>query len=386
VCIRRGPEQAPKKIEVFEEEKAMSEVEKRGQWKKDKAERGVFKRGKIYYIRFADQNGKVRAEAVGPSKALALKVYAKRKTQVAERRYFPDTSICFDELIKDVIAEARRNHAMKRRKTQLCTYRYRILGTWFAGRRGSSIRPEELDKKLSEHCRTPANFNRYRNSLSHAYRLAIQNGKARENPARLLKLKQENNTRVRFLEPEEETALREAIQRLHPAREAEFDLALFTGMRWAEQYGLTWPQVNWKLNEITLLHTKSGKKQHVRVNKTARTALERLRAITSGSEFVCPNQDHRTFRLWWEDVMKAAKVENFHWHDLRHTFASRLVMAGTDIYVVSKLLRHGNVATSQRYAHLAEAHLQQAVERLAGVTPGVTVPQQLAQPVSRTIN
>jgi site-specific recombinase XerD len=358
----------------------------RGRWRKDKAERGVFRHGKTYYVRFADQSGKVRVEAVGPSKALAIKVCAKRRTEVAERRFFPGSNVSFDDLIKDVIAEARRHHALKRSKKQLCVYRYRILGEWFKGRKASSIKPEEIDKKLSEHCRTPANFNRYRNSLSHLYRLAIHNAKASENPARLVKLKQENNTRVRFLEPEEEMALRAAIRELHPGREAEFDLALYTGMRWSEQYGLTWSQVNLKLSEITLLHTKSGRKQYVRVNKAARAALEMLRASTRGSDHVCPNQDHRTFRLWWEEVLKASKVANFHWHDLRHTFASRLVMAGTDIYTVSKLLRHGNVATSQRYAHLTDTHLQQAVERLAGVTPSVTVPQKPSHRSSQIVN
>jgi integrase len=288
------------------------------------------------------------------------------------------------ELIKDAIAEALRNHALKKAK-KLCVYRYRLLGEWFKGRKASSIRPEEIDKRLSDHCRTPANFNRYRNSLSHAYRLGTQNAKASENPARLIKLKQENNTRVRFLEPEEEMKLRDAIRELHPAREAEFDLALHTGMRWSEQYGLTWSQVNWKLNEITLLHTKSGRKQYVRINKAARAALEKLRVIARGSAYVCPDQGHHAFELWWGEVLEASKISNFHWHDLRHTFASRLVMAGVDIFTVSKLLRHGNVATSQRYAHLTDAHLQQAIERLGGVTTSVTAVQRPALCVPQSI-
>jgi len=356
----------------------------RGCWQKDRSERGVYQRGKIWYIRFRDQGGKMRAERVGPSKALALKVVEKRRTEVAERRFFPSANVTFDELIKDAIAEAKRSYALKKIKKHT-TYRYRLLGEWFKGRKASSIKKEEIDKKLSDHCHTPANFNRYRNSLSHAYRLAIDNGKKIENPARLVDLKKENNARVRFLEAEEEMALREALRELHPAREAEFDLALHTGMRWSEQYGLTWSQVNWKLNEITLLHTKSGEKQYVRINKAARAALEKLRVITRGSDYVCPDQGHHAFDLWWRDVLKVSEVSNFHWHDLRHTFASRLVMAGTDIYTVSKLLRHGSVKTSERYAHLADAHLQQAVERLDGVTPGVTAVQEPALRVPQSI-
>ena len=63
----------------------------------------------------------------------------------------------------------------------------------------------------------------------------MQNGKAAKNPASPVSLKKENNVRVRFMEPEEEAALRAAMQKLCPAREPEFDLAPYTGMRWSEQ-------------------------------------------------------------------------------------------------------------------------------------------------------
>ena len=151
----------------------------RGHWQKDRSERGVYQRGKTWYIRFSDQNGKVRAERVGPSKAVALKAYHKRKTEVAERRFFPVVNVSFDELINDVIAEAQRNCALKKLKKRTA-YRYRILGEWFKGRKAASLKPEEIDKTLSDHCRTPANFNRYRNALSHMYQLGVQNSKATE--------------------------------------------------------------------------------------------------------------------------------------------------------------------------------------------------------------
>ncbi|MFZ0981226.1 MAG: site-specific integrase [Candidatus Acidiferrales bacterium] len=363
----------------------MSEQQKRGSWKKDRADRGVYLRGKTWYVRYRDQHGRLRAERVGPSKALAIKVYQKRRTEVAERRFFPSGSTTFDELIKDAIAEAKRRHQLKKSKKQLGVYRYNALADWFKGRKAASITPQEIDRKLSEHCRTPANYNRYKCSLSHAYRLGIESGKVSENPARSIKLREENNTRVRFLEPKEEMALRRVIRKLYPEREAEFDLALNSGLRWAEQYELAWRHVDLYRSKITLTHTKSGYRQYVPINSAARAALETLNRLTKGSEFVCLTQDHFTFRRWWEEVVKESGVKDFHWHDLRHTFASRLVMNGVDIYTVSKLLRHGNVATSQRYAHLSDTHLQDAVERLAGVTVGDTVPENPTQTTAQTI-
>jgi integrase len=66
----------------------------------------------------------------------------------------------------------------------------------------------------------------------------------------------------------------------------------------------------------------------------------------------------------WEGFLIKASIENFRWHDLRHTFASRLVMAGVDLYTVSKLLGHHDIKMTQRYAHLSPDHLHQAVRVL----------------------
>lgn len=83
-------------------------------------------------------------------------------------------------------------------------------------------------------------------------------------------------------------------------------------MRWSEQYGLRWAEVDQKRNKVALLETKGGKKQHVQLNTAAHAALKKLRAMTPDSEFVCPEQDNRTHRQWWDAVRKAAKITDFH--------------------------------------------------------------------------
>src|SRR5207302_3181352 len=70
-------------------------------------------------------------------------------------------------------------------------------------------------------------------------------------------------------------------------------------------------------------------------------------------------------REWFEGILKQAKVENFSWHGLRHTFASRLVMAGVDLRTVQELMGHKTIQMTMRYAHLAPAHKLAAVEKLA---------------------
>ena len=349
-----------------------TEQQNRGEWQKDRADRGVFQRGKVWYVRFTDAQHHGHVERVGPSKALALKVYQKRKTEVAERQFFPSASVTVGALVDEAIAEARRNG-------KYTLYRYHQLRGWFGDRRAAALTPLEIEKRLAAHCQTPANFNRLRDTLSHAYRIAVENGLLADNVARRVKRQRENNTRVRFLEPEEETALREAIREMDPGREAEFDLALYTGMRWAEQYGLRWAQVDLKRSQLTLPTTKSGVQQYVRLNRPAVLALQKLRG--RDPEFVCSRQTYQQVMAWFKHALKQAKIHDFNWHDLRHTFASRLVMSGVDVFTVSKLLRHGSVTTTQRYAHLTAAHLQAAVEQLAGSdTASVTIP---AKPTAR---
>ena len=70
------------------------------------------------------------------------------------------------------------------------------------------------------------------------------------------------------------------------------------------------------------------------------------------------------WRRWFERCVRLAKIRNFRWHDLRHTFASRLVMSGVDIRSVQELLGHRSILMTMRYAHLSPGHQQANVERL----------------------
>jgi len=206
-------------------------VEKRQKVQRD------FKRGDKFYIRFADSTGKLVGESTkSPSRSFALGVLAKRRAEVLEHRYFPKKKdVLVDEIIEDAVAAAKASHELSYPHKKFRPYRYRIAGEWFKGRLAMSLTMDDITSKLSEHCKTPANFNRYRVALSHAYKLAVKNGKVSVNPASQVDMKKENNERIRFLnqfDQNEEKSIREATRAKWPEREAEFDLALHTGMRW----------------------------------------------------------------------------------------------------------------------------------------------------------
>jgi site-specific recombinase XerD len=68
----------------------------------------------------------------------------------------------------------------------------------------------------------------------------------------------------------------------------------------------------------------------------------------------------------WRNVSKAAKLADFKFHDLRHSFASKLVQSGVDLYAVKELLGHSELSMTEKYSHLAPDNLRAAVERVAG--------------------
>jgi integrase len=105
----------------------------------------------------------------------------------------------------------------------------------------------------------------------------------------------------------------------------------------------------------------------VPLNSRAREALKVLARHNEGSEYVCPGSAGRLGRdwqRWFEQAVRLAGVRNLRWHDLRHSFASRLAMAGVPLRTITELLGHKTLGMVMRYAHLALAHLQEAVERL----------------------
>lgn len=252
-------------------------------------------------------------------------------------------------------------------------YRVVILRNWFGGRAAESIKPQEIEAEFARQPWSPATCNRYRSLLSMIYRVAIHNDRLKENPIRKLAKRRESPGRVRFLETVEERALRSVIRKSFSVHEDEFDLALNSGMRRNEQYRLRWDDVNLPLGIINVVDSKNGQRRSIPANSKAAKALRSLLRRKDGSGYVVPGTPanrSRAWDRWFEDAVKQAKVDDFHWHDLRHTFASRLIMSGVDLRSVGELLGHRTLVMVMRYSHLAPGHLRDAVNRLVARRAG----------------
>src|SRR5262249_10964305 len=146
-------------------------------------------------------------------------------------------------------------------------------------------------------------------------------------------------------------------------------LALHTGMRRDELRNLRWEDVDFQTGTLRIKRDKAGEGRWVTLNSAALASLrtvKREQKVMSPYVFCSPHGQflHNLDRAW-RPAVKEANIANFRFHDLRHTFASRLAMAGVDLYTVQRAGGWKTQVMVQRYAHLSPDHIRAAVERLA---------------------
>jgi integrase len=335
--------------------------------------RGIYERdlgSGVWWVRFTDGEGKIRREKVG-RRSDAVALYIKRKDEVRRGVKLPDTLKARGTSFEQIGKAAKEWYVAHGKKDQR-TYAQRmdVLIAEFGKRAADSITPSQIDGWLASHEEwTQATRNRYKTVMSKAFTLAMQDGKLDRNPARLVASRKENNQRIRYLLPAEERRLVEAIKAHSPAQLPAFLIALHTGMRQGEQFTLEWSNVDFGRKRIRLYDTKNGSSREIPLNSTAMKILHGLYKTRpdNGPVFRSSRYKVRGIRdpkKWWLQVLVDAKVKNFRWHDLRHTFCSRLVQAGVDIRTVAELAGHKSISVTMRYAHLAPEINQAAIEKL----------------------
>jgi integrase len=347
--------------------------------------RGIYERPKgsgiwwiLYYV-----DGKRRREKVG-RKSDAIKLYQSRKADALAGRKLPELRgsrvLTLSELIDDAL-EFVADHKDKRNYLS----KGEIVRVALGSRPAADVTPQELERWLRAHCKTPATSNRYKAFISLCFREGIHNGKVKSNPARQVRSKRESVGRLRYLTREEYDRLCEVIRERFPTHLAEFVVSVNTGMRLSEQYSLTWGQVNLERRSIDLTKTKNGSARTVHLNADAVAAFESMRLHKQMSnDPVFPRQG-ATFdtRSWFRPCLEDAKIEKYVWHSNRHTFCSWLSMAGASIKEIQELAGHKSIVMSARYSHLSPEHRLSVVERIAGAAAGTNSHQNSHQRKTR---
>jgi integrase len=174
-----------------------------------------------------------------------------------------------------------------------------------------------------------------------------------------IRLEKEPQGRLRYLEPEEEVRLLAACRASrNPHLLAIVTIALNTGLRLSELLGLTWDRVDLSRGVIRLEVTKSGRRREVPMRQVVYETLAAMPEPREGRVWRL-----RDIRTAFESAVKTAKLDNFHFHDLRHTFASWFVMRGGSIQALKELLGHADLKMTLRYAHLSPDHLRDEMAR-----------------------
>lgn len=338
-------------------------------------QRGIFERPRgsgIWWVDYRDTNKQRHREKVGRRKE-AIVAYEARKRQVREGRFAPpkpDAELTFAKIAIERMKQ--RRHALAESSRETDRLRLGKLLKAFGELPAGSISAQKIDDFLAgliDGGRTKSTANRYRSLLSSIFKVAVRNRRLATNPCVEVDRFKEGKGRMKFLSPLEEEVLRAAIRDICPERESEFDLALNTGMRRGEQFGLTRSGVDLERRILTV-KGKTGQR-YIVLNSTAKAAIETLLKRSTGEQVFpeCKEPGQRDGRRWFEKCIRkcsdlAPGLKGFRWHDMRHTFASRLVMRGVDIRSVQELLGHKSIVMTMRYSHLSDEHQRANVEKL----------------------
>lgn len=313
------------------------------------------------------------------------------KVRVAkkENRYHDvfDVKVESKTTFNELSEEYEKNHKNQKSWEGSNRYNWLMLKKHFGEKRLSEITYLDLETYRNERKANPArgkktradsSVNREMALLGKMLNKAVEWGFLETSPLKKGKrlMFKENNQRLRFLtDTEIDTLLGTCTPHLRPIVET----ALHSGMRRGELLSLKWEQIRNGL--IYLTETKSDKARQIPVNDRLAEVFRELRqmvlqelrenkAVEIKSQYVFCDSKGRRFhsvKNSFASACRRAGLENFHFHDLRHTFASHLVMKGIGLKAVQELLGHADLKMTMRYAHLSQGHLQAAVSVLNGL-------------------
>jgi len=345
--------------------------------RKEKLPRGIRRRGKSLaaYLTHLDGSFELRTVKGLVTPKFALQQREIWQREITEGRYLkpkPRTDLVLFSDICDAGLQYFKDYT---RCSDAAEGRITVYKEWWGGRTAESITAADIDAQLLANVAprgkkwSQTTSNEYRTTLVRIFGLAIERKEITENPALKARRYKLENARIRELSLAEEDKLRAAIRAKYPKKECEFDIGLHTMARHSNLYGqsnakrtpippLQWADVDLNFRVVTFKRSKNGKPYRVPLNDTALAAFKVLRERCedaknpTGAVIRKPSGiELHASRRWFENSLVTARIEDFSWHDFRHTSASRLRAAGVAVEDIRYLLGHGAKSITERYAH-----------------------------------
>jgi integrase len=279
-----------------------------------------------------------------------------------------------DKRFEDFVIETFLPYSETNKKSFYCDVLIcRVLVGEFKGKTLRQITPPMIESfkqsflaKPTKHDkrRSSATVNYHLSILSKIFSLAVDSELIETNPSFRVKKLKLNNQRTRVLSDEEESRLLLALGDNQLVKSI-VTMALNTGMRRGEIFNLKWFDVDLNRGLLQISESKTNKKRLIPINTTIRTLLDSLRRK---SEFVFPspktNGKLDNIKRSFGRAVQEAEIQQFCFHDLRHTAATRMADAGADAFTLMKILGHSDIRMTARYTHATDSALRRAVTNL----------------------
>ncbi len=335
----------------------------------------LFRKRNKWGINYMDPTGKRIRKVISPYKEAAANALKKVEIEIAEDKYLDvrkTKPILFEDFAKQFSdAHIRLENRSIRNQLYLLNGLVKAFQDKFLHEITTFHIKQYMAKRSKDRSASTVNkdLTMLKSIFNRANEWQMLNG---HNPAKSIKKLKEDNERCRWLTEEEQQRLLSLCQGV---TRVIVLIALKTGLRWGEIINLKWRQapnsnyVDFE-NDTIFIHESLSKSKKPRYVPLADSVKQALMDFPQHSEagyiFVNPKtgKPYDNVKKSFHSALRKAGIKDFRFHDLRHCFASQLVRNGVDLYVVQKLLSHSSPKMTQRYAHLRDDHLREAVEGL----------------------
>ncbi|MFC1769592.1 tyrosine-type recombinase/integrase [Nitrospirota bacterium] len=320
---------------------------------------GLYRRGKTFWYTISHYGKRIQESTGTDNKRLAERIYSKVASEVVEGRYFEGVR-ARSYIFEDMAMRYLKQYEKQRDATSLNS-----LLPYFGGMPLLNITTEDVTKYRAERLSTvkPATVYQELALMRRMFNVARKEWKlVKYNPVADLSISVGNsNARDRWLTMEEEQGLIKNATNPFWLRPLIIT-ALHTGMRKGEILNLKWKDIDFTRKLLIVHKTKNGKKRSIPMSQTLIATLQGIKVIDiSGKVF---SRSDRSIRAAFDKAKAKAAIEDFRFHDLRHTFATRLVQNGVDIYKVKELLGHKTLTMTMRYSHHYPESLRSSIDVL----------------------